>query len=318
MPVEPVIRGILDLVDEHAQSMPDQTYRSLADHLMNVSCSIEHKEKDAKKNLATQMIVEEPKCIGTGAVYKYTHDPEFMKLVVRSKALELQDYPRSCAAILGTEWKAKLAAALLEYDASPPMLLRVRLGVLSLLLARSQFLEQIVDRLDALKVTPQMLCPRDLGVARLDGDEGAGPGAREFLHHEPRLLRWLLGRDARSPWPVAGTADTQPHHELRLIRRANAEGGDDSRINAPCDCAVCKGVAIPVVFERDRVSLTPSEYDPSEEVRELQSPPVTRPTTPRSSPQRAVARAAAAGGPSPRRSPHRALARAIGLPYHRA
>ena len=118
MPVEPVIRGILDLVDEHAQSMPDQTYRSLADHLMNISCSIEHKEKDAKKNLATQMIVEEPKCIGTGAVYKYTHDPEFMKLVVRTKALELQEYPRPVAAILGTEWKVKLAAALLEADDS--------------------------------------------------------------------------------------------------------------------------------------------------------------------------------------------------------
>ena len=86
----------------------------------------------------------------------------------------------------------KTVALLLEYDASPPMLLRVRLGVLSLLLARSQFLEQIVDRLDALKVTPQMLCPRDLGAARLEGDEGTGPCAREFFSRTLRSVRASL------------------------------------------------------------------------------------------------------------------------------
>jgi len=309
MPVDPVIRGIMDLIDAHSQTMQDQTYRHLSDHLMKQSCSMEHKEKDAKRKLATQMIVEEPRCIGTGAVYKYTHDPEFMKLVVRAKALELREYSQPSAAILGTEWKQRLAAALLEYDLehdSPAFLLRLRLGVHSLLTARSQFLEQIVDRLDALRVTPQMLCPRELGVARLEGDDGEGPGAREFLHHEPRLLRWLLGRDARSPWPVAGTAETQPHHKLRLIRRANLEGGDNPSINAPCSCAACRGVAIPLLPERGAVSLTPSEYDPSEEVWELHSPPVTRPSSPR---------------PSPRPSPQRAsavLARTSSLPYRRA
>ena len=179
MPVDPVIRGIMDLIDAHSQTMQDQTYRHLSDHLMKQSCSMEHKEKDAKRKLATQMIVEEPRCIGTGAVYKYTHDPEFMKLVVRAKALELREYSQPSAAILGTEWKQRLAAALLEYDLehdSPAFLLRLRLGVHSLLTARSQFLEQIVDRLDALRVTPQMLCPRELGVARLEGRRRRGAG----------------------------------------------------------------------------------------------------------------------------------------------
>jgi hypothetical protein len=121
------------------------------------------------------------------------------------------------------------------------------MGVLSLLLARSGFLEEIVDHLDAISVTPQMLCPRGFGVEPVAGDCGNGPPARDFLHHEPRFLRWLLGHDPLSPWPVRGTPLTQPRHELRLIRRANSEGGDDSRmVNAPCLCATCRGeVSIP-------------------------------------------------------------------------
>ena len=120
------------------------------------------------------------------------------------------------------------------------------MGVLSLLLARSGFLEEIVDHLDAISVTPQMLCPRGFGVEPVAGDCGNGPPARDFLHHEPRFLRWLLGHDPLSPWPVRGTPLTQPRHELRLIRCANSEGGDDRMVNAPCLCATCRGeVSIP-------------------------------------------------------------------------
>jgi|SaaInlV_125m_DNA_1040241.scaffolds.fasta_scaffold04886_2 hypothetical protein len=294
MPVDAAIRGMMDVIDEHAQDMGSGAYCVLANHLKGVSAAIEHKESDAKRSLAEAIIVEQPSCIGMCAVYKYTHDAGFMQSMVRTKAIELQSYPKECRALLGGEWKAQLAMSLLEYDDDPDMLCRVRLGVMSLLVARSGFLDQVVARLDEIMVTPPMLCPHDLNAPRLEGDCGGGPRARDFLRHEPRLLRWLLGRGPLSPWPVLGTADTQPRFELRLIRRANLEGGDNCLVNAPCACARCRGVPIPTLPTRS-VSLTPSEYDPTESPPT--SPPAARPPTPRSSPRPIATRARTSAGP---------------------
>lgn len=287
MPVDAAVRSMMDAIDAHAQNMGSGAYCLLAKHLMDVSDSIAAKESAAQRSLAEAMIVEQPACIGTCAVYKYTHDPEFMQSMVRTKAIELQAYSDPCAAVLGGTWKTQLARALLEYDGDPVMLCRVRLGVMSLLVARSGFLDQIVDRLDDIGVTPQMLCPHDLHAPRLAGDCGGGPRACNYLHHEPRLLRWLLGRDPLSPWPVLGTVATQPRCELRLIRRANFEGGDNRLVNAPCGCPRCQGVPIPTLPERG-VSLLPSDSDSEGEEDAPVPPPRAR---------RAAARARAAAQP---------------------
>ena len=132
------------------------------------------------------------------------------------------------------------------------------MGVLSLLLARSGFLEEIVDHLDAISVTPQMLCPRGFGVEPVAGDCGNGPPARDFLHHEPRFLRWLLGHDPLSPWPVRGTPLTQPRHELRLIRCANSEGRQDGQRALPLRRVQGRGVHPQRMLPERTVSLTPS------------------------------------------------------------
>ena len=264
MPVDPVIRGMMDTIDDHAPVLGSGAYNELALKLVGLNESIEGKQTDARRKLAEEMILEKPSCISTCAVYEFTHEPAFMTNLVRSKALSLQAYSRECAAAMGSEWKAQLAEGLLECD-TPKLLVRLRLGVLSLLVARSGFLPQIVKRLNDLEVTPQMLCPKDLCAPLLEGDCGRGPTAQEFLCHEPRMLRWLLGRDPLSPWPTLGTTDTQPLMERRLIRRANRQGGDNPMINAPCRCPKCAGIAIPT-FAEGPVSLTPSEYDETEDM----------------------------------------------------
>ena len=184
-----------------------------------------------------------------------------MQGVICAKVLDLKVYTDQIAQVLGFEWKVAPPPRRCSSAARPRCSCKSRMGVLSLLLARSGFLEEIVDHLDAISVTPQMLCPRGFGVEPVAGDCGNGPPARDFLHHEPRFLRWLLGHDPLSPWPVRGTPLTQPRHELRLIRCANSEGGDDRMVNAPCLCATCRGeVSIPSgCCPRERtVSLTPS------------------------------------------------------------
>tara|TARA_X000001036_G_scaffold305822_1_gene284660 strand:+ start:1566 stop:2357 length:792 start_codon:yes stop_codon:yes gene_type:complete len=255
---------MMDTIDDHAPVLGSGAYNELALQLVGLNESLAGKQTDARRTLAKEMILEKPLCISTCAVYEFTHEPTFMTNLVRSKALALQAYSRDCAAVMGGEWKSQLAEGLLECD-SPRLLVRLRLGVLSLLVARSGFLPQIVQRLNDIKVTPQMLCPRDLGASLLEGDCGRGPTAEEFLCHEPRMLRWLLGRDPLSPWPALGTRETQPHTERRLIRRANLQGGDSTAINAPCRCPKCAGVAIPTLSEGP-VSLTPSEYDEAEDM----------------------------------------------------
>jgi len=264
MPVDPVIRGMMDTLDDHAPEIGSGAYNELGLKLVALNESIEGKQTDARRKLAKEMILEKPLCISTCAVYEFTHDPCFMTNLVRSKALSLQGYSQECAAAMGGEWKMQLTTGLLECD-SPKLLIRLRLGVLSLLVARSGFLPQIVKRLNELNVTPRMLCPRDLQRPLLEGDCGRGPTAQEFLCYEPRLLRWLLGRDPLSPWPTLGTADTQPRTERWLIRRANRQGGDNPTINAPCRCPRCLGVEIPTLPE-EPVSLTPSEYDEAEDM----------------------------------------------------
>ena len=268
MPVDPNIRAMMDAIDDHAPNIGSGGYTLLANRLKDLADCIDEKETCARRTLARDMIVEKAACIGVLAVYPYTHDPEFMQGVVRAKALELQEYTTGCAAVLGSEWKQQLAETVLE-NRSPELFLRLRLGMLSLLVARSGFLHPIVERLAALKVTPEMLFAKELNAPIPEEDEGYGPTARDLLQYEPRLLRWMLGRAPLSPWPVL--RDTRRECERRLIRHANAKGGDDPLINAPCECPRCEGLSIPTM-EDPHFSLGPSECDSDDEGYESPSP----------------------------------------------
>ena len=305
MGVDASLRSMMDAIDDHSESMGSGAYCALARHVMKVSDSMTLRAERAKRALATDMIVDQPSCISNDALLKYTTEPVFMQGVVRAKVRSLADYG-DLAQKLGYGWKVALAESLIPREAinSGSMLPCVREGIMSLLLSRSSFLDQIVKRLNDIRATPQMLFPKDYGVAPQVGDCGYGPSARDLLHHEPRLIRWLLNRDPLSPWPVVGTPLTQPRYELRLIRCADAEGGDDRTINSPCTCPTCRGERVPTMTEDGAASLTPSEYDPEEGLEELHSPP---PTPPRlSSPTR----------PSPPRRAA-AVARSTTLPYAR-
>lgn len=239
MPVDANIRAMMDVLDEHAPDIGSGAYTVLANHLKNLSNDIDDKEKAARRSLAREMIVERPECINALAVYPYTHDPEFMQSVMRTKACYLQAFTDECAAVLGSEWKQQLTAAVLEKQ-SADMYLRLRLGIMSLLMARADFLPNIVHRLAALKITPAMLFAKDLGLRLRGKDKGEGPTAIDLLHNEPRLLRWLLGCNPTSAWPAHKNPVAR-----RLIQVANASGGDDPSINGPCECPRCRGLVIP-------------------------------------------------------------------------
>ena len=144
----------------------------------------------------------------------------------------------------------------MPYD-DPSMLTDVRIGVQNLFLARGGFLPQVVGRLLVLGISPHMLCPFDLGAELCKGDDGQGPSAEDFLYYEPRFLRWILGRGPLEPWPILGVGG-QPEYVSKLILVANSEGGDDEKVNQPCQCPRCRGLRIPTL-DASRVSLTPSE-----------------------------------------------------------
>ena len=257
MPVDPNVSDMMDELENCSSVMEEWAYKKLCDKLMGISNGLEDKETLARRTLARDMIVEKPECIGTFAVYPYIHDPEFMQGVVRAKALDLKDFSMRCAAVLGDRWKQELADAVLDTD-NPELFMRLRLGMRSLLMARSGFLPQIVERLEALKIKPAMLFPKDLCAPPCDGDEGEGPGALDLLRHEPRLLRWLLGCAPGSPWPIPSWRKAA--FERRLIRFANGQGGDDPTTNAPCECPMCQGLAIPTLEDASS-SLAPSDCE---------------------------------------------------------
>ena len=256
MPVPKAIRDVMDTIDVHAQRMGSGPYCAISAKVMALTNSLDNEETATKRAFATELLLELPACGGAPSVAKYTHEREFMQDVMRRKALELQEHDAHCAAVLGTAWKIELAEALMPYD-DPSMLPDVRIGIQNLFLARAGFLPQVLNRLLRLGISPQMLCPLDLGAELCKGDDGCGPCAEDFLYYEPRFLRWILGKGELEPWPTLGVG-AQPEYVSKLILVANSEGGDDDKVNQPCQCPRCRGLRIPTL-DAARVSLTPSE-----------------------------------------------------------
>ena len=245
-------------IDDISETIGSGAYCRLADGMKNISDGVDEEKRLAKQEFALQLILDVPACVRAEAVYEFANDRKFMQSVMRSKAVELMAYDKVCAGIMGQAWKIEMVEAMTQYD-DPETLGKVRSGVMNLLVSRSGFLPQIINRLKQLQISPSMLCPLDLEVFPEDGDDGLGPSAEDFLYCEPRMLRWILGMGEFEPWPKLGTQN-QPTHISKLIVVANMEGGDDVKINQPCQCKSCAGVRIPTM-EGAMVSLTPSECD---------------------------------------------------------
>jgi hypothetical protein len=256
MPVPKALRDAMDTIDTHAQRMGSGPYCAISAKMMALSNSIGDDETATKRAFAIELLLEHPACGGAPSVAKYTHEREFIQGLTRRKALELQEHDAQCAAVLGTAWKIELAEALMPYD-DPSMLPDVRTGIQNLFLARAGFLPQVLNRLTRLGISPQMLCPLDLGSHLQKEDDGCGPTAEDFLYYEPRFLRWILGLGELEPWPTLGVG-VQPEYVSKLILVANSEGGDDEKVNQPCQCPRCRGLRIPTL-DSPLVSLTPSE-----------------------------------------------------------
>ena len=163
--------------------MPRQTTRA------RQAAAHTHVAAHTKRAFASELLVELPACGGAPSVARFTHEREFMQGVVRRKALALQEHGAHCAAAMGTAWKIELAEALMPYD-HPSMLAGVRAGIHNLFLARAGFLPQVVSRLNRLGISPQMLCPGDVGAAPCKGDDGRGPTAevRAVVASNPRAV----------------------------------------------------------------------------------------------------------------------------------
>lgn len=256
MPVPKAMRDMMDTIDVHAQRMGSGPYCAIAEKMQALSNSIDDQATATKREFAAALLLELPLSGGAPSVAKYTHERDFVRGLVRRKALELQQYDSHCAAVMGTAWKIEMAEAFMPYD-DPCMLPDVRIGIQNLFLSRGGFLPQVVGRLRVLGISPQMLCPLDLGEELCKGDDGGGPSAEDFLYYEPRFLRWILGKGELEPWPLLGVG-AQPEPMSRLILVANSEGGDDEKVNQPCQCPRCRGLRIPTLDTRV-VSLTPSE-----------------------------------------------------------
>ena len=259
MTVTGALHEAMEVLDAHKERMGSGPYCDLAGQMKSVANSMDEHELRTKRDFAMELMLDVPACASAGNAYHYTQDKEFMATLVRRKGLELQAYERCHAAVLGHAWKIEITEALLPYHAEDARsLLDVRQGVFTLLRAQSGFLPQIVHRLNWKGVTPQMLCPKDLGTTPLSGDDGCGPSAFEFLKWEPRMLRWMLGLGELEPWPRSDTPGHRTKRIRALICAADNHGGDDVTVNDPCTCDTSKGVRIPTM-ERPGLSLTSSE-----------------------------------------------------------
>ena len=257
MPIPKAARALQDTVEEHAQVMGSGAYADICAKLVALTNSLGEEAAATKREFATELLLDHPSSAGACSIFKYTEDREFMRGLVRRKGIELRKNPdQHCAAMMGLTWKIELTEALIQYD-DPQDLWVVRNGVQNLFVARSGFLPQVVNRLNRLGISPQMLCPNDLCVDLAKGDDGCGPTAEDFLYYEPRFLRYLLGRGELEPWPTLGVG-AQPEYMSRLILIANSEGGDNEMVNQACTCPRCRGVQIPTL-DVPRPSLTPSE-----------------------------------------------------------
>ena len=257
MPVPKAVRAIQETLEEHSQNMNNIAFCDLCKKMVGLTNALDNDADQTKRVFAMDLLLELPACGGAPSVSKYTHERAFMLGVMRRKAIELKEYDTHCAAVMGTAWKIELAEALMPYDDDPSMLPDVRAGVHNLLMSRAGFLPQIVHRLTRMGISPEMLCPLDLGKKLQKGDDGCGPTAEDFLYHEPRFLRWILGRGELEPWPSL-CIGAQPEHVSKLILVANSEGGDNEKVNQPCQCPRCRGMRIPTV-DTLRAPLTPSE-----------------------------------------------------------
>lgn len=248
MTIVRALHAAMEAIDAHKEKLGSGLYCTLAQEMKLVAESMDEHEEATRRAFAMELMLDVPASVAAGNVYEFAEDPEFMSALVRSKGRELQTYDPAVAALMGHAWKIELAEAFLPYHNNDPCLLcSVRNGVLQLLRLRSSFLPQIVDHLTRKGLTPQMLCPFELNVEPVDGDDGRGPSAKQFLAYEPRLIRWLLGIGELEPWPRIVGGGSRPFFESELIANANRHGGDDPSINEPCTCPACWGVQIPTM-----------------------------------------------------------------------
>ena len=238
----------MDVLDTHKEALGSGPYRELADSMKTVADTMDAQAAKTRRAFAMELLLDVPASAAASGVFGYTQDADFMASLVRRKGRELQSYDRHVAALMGQAWKIDLTEALLPYHNHDPWLLHdVRCGVRTLLQLRAGFLPQIVSYLNQKAITPHMLCPSDLSVHPVHGDDGRGPSAKCLLSHEPRLLRWLLGVGELEPWPRVTDDGSQTFSVSELIVRANRAGGDDPSVNDACDCPSCAGVRIPTL-----------------------------------------------------------------------
>lgn len=248
MTVVRALHAAMEAIDAHKEAMGSGLYCALAREMKLVAESMDEHEDATRRAFAMDIMLDVPASAAAGAMVEYMEDDEFMSALVRRKGRELRSFEPHVASLMGHAWKIELTEALLPYHNNDPCLLcDVRHGVLQLLQLRSSFLPQIVNLLTRKGVTPQMLCPFELNAEPVDGDDGRGPSAKQFLAYEPRLIRWLLGIGELEPWPRIVEGGKQPLFETELIASANRHGGDDPSINETCSCPTCVGVNIPTL-----------------------------------------------------------------------
>jgi len=259
MTIMSALHAAMETIDTHKETMGSGLYCALAKELKLVADSMDEHEDAARRAFAMELMLDVPASAAAGTMCEYIEDGDFMAALVRKKGRELRSFDPHVASLMGHAWKIELTDALLPYHNNDPCLLcDVRHGVMQLLQLRSSFLPQIVNLLTRKGVTPQMLCPFEMNAEPVDGDDGRGPSAKQFLAYEPRFIRWLLGIGELEPWPHIVEGGKQSFFESELIARANRHGGDDPSINEPCSCPTCLGVNIPTLGPIELLPDTPA------------------------------------------------------------
>lgn len=247
--VKAAVRRVMNTLDANAESIGSGPYNEMAMGLKEISeCSDEFREAHEAAYGAI-IACEYPGAVNTTKVMRYLKDPDWLHEVIVAKRREhehliAQGQPR-LATMMTKTWMSAMARAAMDRNSllDEMGLCKMRWSVYALFKMRVGFLTHVTNRLNEVKITPQMLFPLCFGVEPLEGDPGNGPTARECLMVEPQFLRWVLSAFWQ-PWPEAED-NRWTAQQKEMIRAANyavteaLANGDGGRVNDPCPCAMC-------------------------------------------------------------------------------
>ena len=281
---ESPLTDLMTELDDNQEALGSGLYVKLAKMVKDTADKHEA-DKEADSFMQTVRNVAQMPCIiNSNSALQYGQQEFFYKMIVAQVRQNMKnigdEYGLRLRSMLTSQWKELIVREMLNTGASmyADTYSKLRLHLYNLFVMRIGILPLVLKRLQALGLTPHKLFPHFFGIEPAEGDkDGLGPGVRDILKAEPRMLRWMVNANENAPWPtwlgepppwfasdplalVAPPRSMTLADYLTLISLANEAGGDDPSINSPCDCSRCKVLGLRTMPNNQRQANFVSVY----------------------------------------------------------